>query len=153
MNPAIGPLSVFEKDVSSSAPFTTVQHLDLDGPTAATLPNVPLFTCKVSIDASAPLGISVLGNSATAYDPGGNAIAGTSGTGASLRVTTCSADCDGSGGASLGELMLCVKAYLGGAACNATYPAQSCTVADANNNGYVSLGELVECSNRYLNGC
>lgn len=130
-----------------------MQHFDLEGPPAATLPDVSLFTCKVSIDASAATGLSVLGNAATAYDPGGNPIAGTSGSGTSLRVTTCSADCDGNGSASIGELMLCVKAYLGAAACNAASPAQSCPVADIDNNGHVSLGELVECSNRYLNGC
>jgi len=83
----------------------------------------------------------------------GTPIPPTTGESASLQVTTCSGDCDGGGDVDVGELMHCIKGYLGRPICDPAEPQHSCPVADANNNGAISFGEISGCANRFLNGC
>lgn len=75
------------------------------------------------------------------------------GEGAELRVSTCSGDCDGNNQVSVGELMKCIKGFLGQPLCSPTTSAANCPIADIDSNRRISFGEVQQCVNRLLGGC
>ena len=152
IDPAIGPATAADKQLTRSSPSLGVEQVDVGGNLNA-LPNGPLFICSLSIAASVATGAYLLTNMPTASDTAGNPIDNVSGTAGPLIVTTCIGDCDGNGAVSVGELTKCIDAFLGQPLCNAGNPDLSCPVADANLDGAVSIGEVEQCVNRLLGGC
>lgn len=112
-----------------------------------------LYTCTVPIAADASLGTHALSNVAAASDVTGSAVNGVTGTPGQIVVTTCTGDCNGDGGVSIGEVTRCVNLFLGQPLCNVANPTLSCPAADVNHDGKVAIGEVTQCVSRFLQGC
>jgi hypothetical protein len=153
INPAIGPASAADRQLTASVLGAGAERVDVDGPLPATIPDGPLYICELRVSPSAPLGAIPLGNTPAAFDQDGVAIPGATGTAGQVIVTTCNGDCDGNGAVTIGELTRCINAFLGQPLCNPTSPALSCPAADTDGSGGVSIGEVVNCVSRFLGGC
>ena len=112
-----------------------------------------LYTSRFTIAPSAVPGLLPLTNVPEATDPAGNPIAPVAGAPGQIIVTTCSADCNGNGEVTIGEVIKCVNMFLGQPFCDPTDAARGCPVADANLSGTVSLGEAAQCVSMFLGGC
>lgn len=141
------------KQLTATPVASNLQRVDVSGEPSSALADSPAYACRLILSPTAPLGAHVLGNTGTALGSGGEPIAGSSGANGSVVATTCNSDCNGNGTATIGELALCINAYLGHPLCDAVAPAQSCPVADADNDGVVNLAEVAACASRFTTGC
>lgn len=151
VNPAIGPGTTADKQLTSSPVSSGVERVQVYG-NPNVIPNGSLYGDTIAIGAGVGVGTYPVSNAPAAADPSGTPLAVTGKSG-QIVVTTCTGDCDGSGVVSIGEVIKCVNLFLGQPFCNAGNPNLSCPVADANLNGGVSIGEVTQCVNRFLNGC
>ena len=152
INPAIGPGSAADKQLSHGAVGPGVERVGVSGSTPTLIPDGLLYACQFGIGIGVNPGAYAVANSPRALDAG-NDLPGVKGSTGQIVVTTCSGDCNGNGVVTIGEVLKCVNLFLGQPLCNMTNANLSCPVADANGNGSVSIGEVIQCVNRFLNGC
>jgi hypothetical protein len=153
INPAIGPGSPADKQVSCSAVSSGLVRAGIFGLNTNTIPDGLLYTWEFTIAASTPVGSYPLSNTPGATDPNGRDLSGVVGAAGQILVTTCTGDCDGNHAVSIGEVIKCVNLFLGQPVCNASSPDLSCPMADVDGNGTVTIGEVIQCVNRFLSGC
>ncbi len=135
INPDIGPLSGYSKDVTHMGLADGSEVFTVSGGNVA-IPSGVAYLSSIGVSAMAPEGAYTL-------EP-------TSST--SLHVTTCTGDCSGDGKVSLSDAQTCVNLFLGQPAC-AFSPRTACSVADADSSGEVSIGEVQQCVNYFITGC
>lgn len=135
---------------SSIQPGT--EQVELSGASTA-VPDGTLYVCEFSVAAAARVGTYPLANAAAAVDAFGSAMTDVTGAPGQITVTTCTADCNGDGHVTIGEVVNCVNLFLGQPLCNLNMPELSCPVADANLDGIVSIGEVTACINAFLGAC
>jgi len=137
INPNIGPMTMVDKDVSreSNGAYETYE---VAGTNMVGIPNGDLYTAQYLVSAQATPGLYSISEPIP---------------GATIRISTCTGDCNGNNEVSIGEVQQCVNKFLGAALCTFNASSTNCTIADANNNGEVSIGEVQQCVSRFLGGC
>ncbi len=110
-----------------------------------------LYTCAVSIPASAPPGTYRLPITAVAAADQRGRIVPATGTDGAIVVTAptagCAGDCDGSGAVEMPELLRIVNIATG------TGALSQCPVADLDGDGEVMIDETLRAVNSALAGC
>lgn len=137
INPNIGPMTAVDKDVSrtTNGAFDTYE---VSGTNMVGIPNGDLYTAQYTVSAQATPGLYGISEPVP---------------GATIRISTCTGDCNGNNQVSIGEVQQCVNKFLGASLCTLSASVSNCPIADANNNGEVSIGEVQQCVSRFLGGC
>lgn len=118
---------------------------------AANIPNGTLFICTLTIVAGVANGPYVVSSVPSTQDASSNALP-TSGDGGTLNVTSCAADCNGSGDVRINEVSRTSSLFLSDPLCNPTNPALSCPNADmVVVNGSIAINEVSRASCLFLN--
>lgn len=141
IRPSLGPGTVFDGMLQHTAPACLgaqcTKRFDVTGSGPFLFPKGGLYTLRFDVAALAPYALYTL----------------TGPPNATIRVTTCSGDCNGDNTLDVGELQACINHFLGKPLCDENLVARQCPSADLDANGQVSIGEVQLCVNHLLNNC
>lgn len=152
VNPLIGPGSAADKSLAATTTGPNTLEVTVGPTNPNPIPDGSLFSCRMTVAAGSSPGTIPVSNTVSVVDPAGNFLPVT-GADSSIRVVTCSGDCDGSGAVTIGEVVKVVNLFLGQPLCNPSEPAASCPAADSSLDGAVTIGEVVQAINHFLGGC
>lgn len=119
---------------------------------AASIPDGTLFVCTLTIVSSVADGSYTVNSVPSATNAASTPLP-TLGNDGVLHVTSCAADCNGSGSVRINEVSRTSGLFLGDPLCNASNPALSCPNADmVTVDGTVKINEVSRASCLFLNG-
>jgi len=118
---------------------------------AASIPSGTLYACTLTVVSSVSDGSYSVTNAPTAADASSVALPA-SGVDGVLHVTSCAADCNGSGDVGINEVSRSSGLFLGDPLCNASNPNLSCPNADSGAvDGSVLINEVSRASCLFIN--
>lgn len=151
INPDIDTGTPSNKQLVVMSPMKGTWSISIVGSNAV-IPDGTLFACNVTIDSLAVLGSYAIANSTEARDPNGGVLP-VSNSGTTIKVGSCSGDCDGSGSVLIGEVIKSLNLFGGLPMCNPNAPSLSCPMADSNHDAQVTIGEVVQSLNHFASSC